>query len=299
MPFPFLGDLMNSYFNKKLLEGGVAMLQAFIDGATAHLLSLMSDTIFNTQPIKSYIDYTEFLRATQRVAVLIIPIYIIFRTVSQQIGNELHEESLQMKIYKSIASVFFVYFIPYFAENVLITLNNAAVKAVLTSGTVIDVDSFLGILNGLMGGLDVNTNLNAYLFVLLIVLIIIVVFIILGLVAAMRIFELAIAIVFAPLACISVINRGDTLNIWFREFLSICFTQTLHAFALRALLGIIDFNRGFLLNSVLLVGGVVVMIKSPKILRNLVYSTGSGNTVVQAAGSVTRSVMMKNMIFKK
>lgn len=299
MPFPFFSDLMNNYFNKKLLEGGVAMLQAFIDGATAQLLSLLTDTIFNTQPIRNYIDYTLILKAAQKAAVLIIPIYIIYRAVSQQMGNELHEESLQMKFYKSIASVFFVYFVPYFAENVLIYLNNEAVKAILTSGTIIDANSFMGILRGLIGGSDVGTNLNAYLFVLLIVLIIVVAFIVLGIIAAMRIFELAIAIVFAPLACISVINRGDMLNVWFREFLAICFTQTLHAFALRALLGIIDFNRGFLINAALLVGGVVVMIKSPKILRNLVYSTGSGNTVVQAAGSVARHVMMKNMIFKK
>ena len=274
------------------------MLQALIDGAMRQLLTLLSETIFNTQPIKDYIDYTVILGYTQKTAVLIIPVYIIYRAVSHQIGNDLYEESIQQKFYKAVAAVIFVYFLPYLAENVLIKLNNAAVEAILSAGGVVDAQNFVGLVSGLFLS-DTNATLNSQLFILLLILIIVVSFIVLGIIAAMRIFELAIAIVFAPLACVSVINRGDGLNVWFREFLSLCFTQTMHAFALRALIGIIDFRRGFLINAALLVGGVVVMIKTPKILRNLVYSTGSGNTIVQAAGSVSRSVMMRKMLLKK
>lgn len=298
MPFPpFFQDLLKDYLNKKLLEGGASILQAIIDGAMAHIVSLLSDTIFNTQPIKSYIDYSIILGYTQKTAILIIPIYIVYRVVSYQMGNEIYEESIQTKFYKSVASVFFVYFLPYFAENVLIRLNNLAVKEILTAGNLISASNFVGLLVGMMGGAS-DTTFNSYLFILLIVLIAVISFIVLGIIAAMRIFELAIAIVFAPLACISVINRGDLLSVWFREFLSICFTQTVQVFALRALIGIIDFNRPFLINMALLVGGIVVMIKTPKILRNLVYSTGTGNTVVQAAGSVGRYAMMKKLFIK-
>lgn len=297
IPFPpFLSDLLKDYLNKKLLEGSVSMLQAFIDGAMAHILSLLSDTIFNTNPIKDYINYTPILNYTQRAAVLIIPVYILYREVSRQAGNEIYEESLQMKIFKALFSVFCVYFLPFFAE-VLIGLNNLAVKGILTAGDIVSAENFVGLLFGLMG-LDSGDSLNSYLFILLIILIIVVSFIVLGLVAAMRIFEIAIAIVFCPLSCISIINRGDVLNVWFREFLSLCFTQTVQAFALRALIGIIDFDRGFIINVGLLVGGVIVMIKTPKILRNFVYSTGTGNAVVQAAGSVSRIALMKKLIVK-
>lgn len=289
---PFVTD----YLNKKIVEGSVSILQALIDGAMAPVMGLLSDTIFNTQPIKDYINYTPILSMTQRTAILIIPIYILYREVAKQAGDVINDESIQTKVYKALTSVFFVYFLPYFAE-ILITLNNLAVKEILTAGNIMSAENFVRMVLGLFG-LDANASVNSFLFILLILLIVIVSFIVLGIVAAMRIFEIAIAIVFCPIACISYINRGDGLNVWFREFLSLCFTQTVQAFALRGLISIIDFSRNFIVNIALLVGGVVVMIKTPKILRNFVYSTGTGNAVVQAAGSVSRLMLMKKFVFK-
>jgi hypothetical protein len=89
----------------------------------------------------------------------------------------------------------------------------------------------------------------------------------------------------SPLACVSVIaDDNEYLGVWWRELLSQIVTIIAKIFLFVLALSILINENITFLNFLLLMGCCILLIKSPSVLRNMWYSTGSGRGMMGAMG---------------
>ncbi|MCQ6267828.1 hypothetical protein M1K46_19560 [Fictibacillus sp. WQ 8-8] len=93
----------------------------------------------------------------------------------------------------------------------------------------------------------------------------------------------------SPLACVSVIaDDNEYLGVWWRELLSQIVTILAKIFLFIAALSILINENITFFNFLLLMGCCILLIKSPSVLRNMWYSSGSGRGMVGAVGGTTK-----------
>lgn len=177
-----------------------------------------------------------------------------------------------------------IFILPIIVTEVLLRINDALIGFIASVGT--DTSRMDGAMGTLYGSLTEESTLN-FLFLILIISLFI-----LGIAGAIRYIETIIAILVSPLVALSVINNSDGLQIWFREVISIVFTQTIHFLILELLISIIAGVHNLVVMFILAIGTVVVGLRGPHILRQYLYRTGTSSTLVSAAGSTSRIGMM-------
>jgi hypothetical protein len=93
----------------------------------------------------------------------------------------------------------------------------------------------------------------------------------------------------SPLACVSVIaDDNEYLGVWWRELLSQIVTILAKIFLFVIALSILINENLTFLNFLLLMGCCILLIKSPSVLRNMWYSSGSGRGMMGAMGGTTK-----------
>ncbi|MBT2669072.1 hypothetical protein J7J00_27175 [Bacillus sp. ISL-4] len=93
----------------------------------------------------------------------------------------------------------------------------------------------------------------------------------------------------SPLACVSVIaDDNEYLGVWWRELLSQIVTILSKIFLFVIALSILINENLTFLNFLLLMGCCILLIKSPSVLRNMWYSSGSGRGMMGAMGGTTK-----------
>ncbi|MFE4708825.1 conjugal transfer protein TrbL family protein [Peribacillus simplex] len=93
----------------------------------------------------------------------------------------------------------------------------------------------------------------------------------------------------SPLACVSVIaDDNEYLGVWWRELLSLIVTILSKIFLFVIALSILINENLTFLNFLLLMGCCILLIKSPSVLRNMWYSSGSGRGMMGAMGGTTK-----------
>lgn len=103
----------------------------------------------------------------------------------------------------------------------------------------------------------------------------------------------------SPLACVSVIaDDNEYLGIWWRELLSQIVTVLAKIFLFVATLSILINEDIIFFNFLLLIGCCVLLIKSPSVLRNMWYSTGSGRGMMGAMGGASK-LTARRFLLKK
>jgi hypothetical protein len=101
----------------------------------------------------------------------------------------------------------------------------------------------------------------------------------------------------SPLACVSVIaDDNDYLGVWWRELLSQIVTILAKIFLFVVALSILINENITFLNFLLLMGCCILLIKSPSVLRNMWYSSGSGRGMVGAMGGTTKLVARRFLL---
>ena len=93
----------------------------------------------------------------------------------------------------------------------------------------------------------------------------------------------------SPLACVSVIaDDNEYLGVWWRELLSQIVTILAKIFLFVIALSILINENLTFLNFLLLMGCCILLIKSPSVLRNMWYSSGSGRGMMGAMSGTTK-----------
>ena len=93
----------------------------------------------------------------------------------------------------------------------------------------------------------------------------------------------------SPLACVSVIaDDNEYLGVWWRELLSQIVTILAKIFLFVIALSILINENLTFLNFLLLIGCCILLIKSPSVLRNMWYSSGSGRGMMGAMSGTTK-----------
>jgi len=101
----------------------------------------------------------------------------------------------------------------------------------------------------------------------------------------------------SPLACVSVIaDDNDYLGVWWRELLSQIVTIIAKIFLFVVALSILINENITFLNFLLLMGCCILLIKSPSVLRNMWYSSGSGRGMIGAMGGTSKLVARRFLL---
>lgn len=118
-------------------------------------------------------------------------------------------------------------------------------------------------------------------------------FLVLGIQYIIRLGELCGLFLFAPVAALTIITDDtDLWSVWWRESLAVVFQQTYQVLMLW-----IAFNSmagGKTINDYILsIGLMIVTLKGHSFLRKFLYSSGSGRSVVGAAGGAGKMAMYR------
>jgi hypothetical protein len=93
----------------------------------------------------------------------------------------------------------------------------------------------------------------------------------------------------SPLACVSVIAEdNEYLGVWWRELLSQIVTILAKIFLFVTALSILINETMTFMNFLLLMGCCILLIKSPSVLRNMWYSSGSGRGMMGAMSGTSK-----------
>jgi len=245
--------------------------------------SLIDDTDISSLPYVS-----EALRATQAIAGGMVALVCGFEILSRMgLRSFSSDERSSAEIYRGvIVSIFLIMFLPYLLESVIIPINNALLAKVKQIGNNEGINALTDIL---LFSLPQGATAMTLLF-----LVFAVICLILAIVSAIRYIELSIVFIISPLVALSAMRNYEAIGIWARETTAIVFTQVVHVFLLNLLFAYVDDGVTFwgILKSI---GVIVVMLRGPQVLRQFLYATGTGNTIVNAAGGGGRMVAMKLM----
>jgi hypothetical protein len=177
--------------------------------------------------------------------------------------------------------------LPFIFTEFLLKINNLLIQGCqdigLTYHQTIDTAFFIDKSAGAVGVLAIGFLIMG------------VAFLVLAVIDSIRYFELIFCYLYAPIASASFIGKGEGVQVWWRESIAVIFTQSFHFFMLQLLLLTIRNATGFWV-ILLPIGNIVVMLKGSKMLRQFLYSSGTGAAAVGSVGAVGRMGAMRIMM---
>ncbi|MBY0077964.1 hypothetical protein H7K13_23850 [Priestia aryabhattai] len=186
-------------------------------------------------------------------------------------------------ITRSLVGVTLALATPFIIFNLFLGLNNTIVKAFLKAG--LDVDTLVNMI--------VKFPATASLPVIAAVLVMSIVFLVLAVQYIIRQAELGVIFILGPYAGISVVNEDvNIFPAWWREALVTVFTQAFQVYFLRVILNLLGNGQDFQAY-LWAIGLSVVLLKGPKALRSLLYSSGTGQSIVNAAQGAGRLAILR------
>ena len=274
---------------KEILSGFfVEGAQTLFDGLLDFVFKCIAFSIIQpTEPGQYVTKFPSYLGGVQLFAAGLLIVFVVL-AVFRQISGVLYmgDKSLGTYAINITLAGAFIYVLPKIVTLVFIPINNSLI------GWLAKIGFESGKISALLAA-GYAAAMNPVIGVMFLILL-------LGLLAfavagAIRYIEVLIAILIAPIAAISLVNNGDGLQIWFRETISIVFTQTIHFLILQMLISIMVGIENITIMVLLSIGCVAVGLKGPQILRQFMYKTGTTSAAVSTAGSTSRIGMMSLM----
>lgn len=171
---------------------------------------------------------------------------------------------------------------PWFLDSVLLKLNNAIVKYFLDKGLdTKTLEKFIVMKD------------TAAMSLILMAAVIVVLFVLLGMQYIQRLGEYIVLLVTSPIAAHSVITENfDIWGVWWRESVSVIFSQAFQVALLWLVLNLLTGTEK-LSDYMFAIALMVIILKGPKYIRQFLYSSGSGKTLVGAVGSTSKMAVYK------
>lgn len=258
----------------------------------------VTETIIEISDVNRYISIDDYLIHIKIIATSFLLVKIAWEALKYQSGGGIGDNgSISTFMIKVLKSSVAIYALPYFAEDVLLPLNNELMRFIQGIGVEITEESFSNP-KTLVGNLSDLGNLSGIGQLTILVLIILGIgFLILAIAGSIRYIELLICILFAPIAAVSIVSDGESAEIWFKETICVVFTQSIHLLLLQILVAIMINVKGIMM-AVLSIATISVMLKGPQVLRNFLYTSGVGSLSVKTAGKAGRGSVkaMKHML---
>ncbi|MEN3781520.1 conjugal transfer protein TrbL family protein [Priestia megaterium] len=171
---------------------------------------------------------------------------------------------------------------PFIMTDVLLKINNAYCKALLSQG--VDVEKFSKLI---LNPSTANLAITFAAFTMAVC------YLVLAIQYIIRQAELCVLFVGAPLAGISIVNEDMNIwPIWWREVVAVVFTQAFQLTILYIILNQVG-NAKDLNGYIMAIGLTIVLITGPKYLRTFIYSTGAGKSMVGAAQGAGKMAIYK------
>lgn len=154
----------------------------------------------------------------------------------------------------------------------MIPINNAFVKSVTSLGIKVSMyDDFVDVMLGADQGLHIT----------FLMLVWVIAFISFTIVAAIRYVDLAIILIMGSLVATTYTNRSQVYATYWTEVMSVVFIQSVHI--VLAYFIIQWASDGTFMSTIFSLGATVVALRGPQVLRQFLYTSGTGG-LVQGAG---------------
>lgn len=284
-----------SFFNNMVVDFFKSLFTDFLEFS----FKLVTDLLLNLNALDQYFDYSKFLFYIQILAGSILTILVFYQAFKRLSGSLIFDgdsKSMSTIMLQTVFSGALIYLLPYVLTNILIPLNNIAIGLFSSLGFPIKQANLSGIVWNFLDASLLNGTVTP-MSILLMIVIFLIGFIILGVMSGIRYIELIVALLISPLVAIQFVNNQSAIGVWFKEVISLVFTQSVHIVLLQFLISSLSISNPFVA-IILFVGIVSVMAKGPKIIRQFMYSSGAGSTLIGATGGMGRMVAMKYMLGK-
>lgn len=272
----FIPDLINK------------ILDFFINNSLDLGLQLVRDLMF----VPTSLDAVPFFRQAMGYAQILAYTLLGVKTMMLLVKNAtdaIHgnqQMTVQQIATNAFVSGLFISAGPWVLEHVLIPVNNILVEGINQMGVKIgdDIDS------------QIYAPSNALFANILMGLIIAIGLVIGGIQQGIRYIDLCVLAIFGPFMAVSKVDKGEAFDVWVREAIAVTFTQSV-----QMLLLVGAFNAamtgGNMLNKLIAIGGIIVMIRGPQVLRQFIYKTGTGGATANVGKSATMQLVQ--VAFKK
>lgn len=245
----------------------------------------LTAALFSPTDLSNYPNIRDAVKIAQAVAGGLLGLAAVFEAAQslgfRGAGGE--EKSLEQIARGTIFGGFLIFFLPYSVEKLFIPINNYLLEAISHLG--VGIETFQSLLLFSVASAPGGT--------ILIFLGYAVMCLILAVISGIRYVEIVLCLVISPIVAVSAVRGGEAIGVWVRETTAIVFTQCVHLLLINLLfnfVGAADF-WGFMKA----IGVIVILIRGPQVLRQFLYSSGTGNTLVSAAGTGGRMVAMRLM----
>lgn len=208
-------------------------------------------------------------------------VYNMTKLLTQKMGGYNNRSGSEV-IVKTVLGTIFASLSPFILNNVLLTINNAWVQFILDQG--INVDTLTKFVS-----FPPTTNVV----VMVAGLILTIMFLLLAIQYIVRLGEIMILFILAPLAALTFINEDMNIwPVWWREAVSVVFQQSFQITVLWLIFNLLGGAKS-LNDYILAIALMVIVLKGPSVLRKFIYSTGTGRMAVGAAGGVGKAAMFR------
>jgi len=296
-----LAEFFGTLLEKAALVMGTKILIDLYQFITSAVLSIIT-CIGSTHDLKvKLIDYTPLLAGIQIIAGTVVTVLVVLEAIERQSGGLLTDKgkSIQLLTGRTILSVCLIYFLPSMFMSKLLEMDKVFIEMIqefLKLNTNDDKKLIIKMM-------EISSNNMVSWVGIFVFIVIIVAMVGLTISLSIRTVEILIAILLAPIAAAFYVRDGEVLSTWFKETISIIFTQAMQVFLfLLSMKILIDNKYGFkdfvqgesgYTKLIIFIGIMVVAIRGPRVLRKFVYSSGAGSGVIGAGGAATRFAAMK------
>ena len=262
----------------------------FISDIMSKAFTLITDLILGASNLNQYFTISTYVNPVQAISAALLVLAVVWEVTKQQAGKVMpgDEKSLGTLAGQTLVAGFLIFFLPWSVQNVFIRINNLLIELIKSIGISVDPNTFqakmqLGVDPNVIGGLTI-----------IMTLILVIGFLGIGIAAGIRFIELMFITLISPIVAISAVRNYDALQIWVRETVAVVFTQCIQLIALQFIM-VIMINISGVMLFILSIGCIVIGLRGPQMLRQFLYSSGTGSAMVGAAGSVGRMAAMKIM----
>lgn len=252
-------------------------------------VDLIIDMIVNLSELDKYLNTDDFLVFAYAIAAALLALCVTKEGLKQQAGL-IERRSIGELTIRTITGGVGIYFLPWSLKYVIIPLNNAMMYAINSIGDEVNGERLRELFTG-----NLTALVDAGAFIIVITLIWGIALIVFGVVGGIRYTELLISLMISPLIATSIVKGNEGIETWFKETISVVFTQSIHLLLLKVLMKICLTTSGLPM-FVLSIGVVVVALKGPQVIKNYLYTSGVGSSSIGAAGGGARMYAMKKMM---
>lgn len=283
-PIVFAESWVEKQTGKVLTSTAKFVFEPALDGMVVALGAMMSTPSFRSGDLQ-FVHVV--MQDMQILAFSLLTLTVAFRiwrtTTGKVMGGQ--AEPIPDILFRAVVSGILIFILPEIL-NKLIELNNVFISYVQTRGV------------NLTEGLKAVAYPATGKFILVVAICIFIIALI-GLTVsnAIRIAELCLLYVFAPIMAVSHAGKGEAFQIWITQAVAVSLTQSVQFYLVGLALnltGNIDMMQWW--SWIAPIGAIVISIRGPQLLKQYLYTSGVGGFSTGTGQSIVSSAVYSKMM---